>query len=170
MRRIFCAALAATTLAAVPAAAQTFDDRYRYRDRDTVEEVVEGVARVADAVNRVTGRYGYGYGYDRGYGYGRGPESYAANACAYEAQRRFGRNYGGARVDIQDVQWYRRDRMRVFGTAEVRRDYNRYGRYGRYDRRYDDRYGFGGRVSFACTVRADGRVTDFDTNRYGYRY
>jgi hypothetical protein len=163
MRKIIMAALAATTLAAVPAAAQTYDDRYRdrYRNRDTVEEVVDGVVRVADAVNRVTGRYGYCYG--------RGIESHAANACAYEAQRRFGYRYGGtADVHIQDVQWYRRDRMRVFGTADLRRDYGRYGRYNR----YDDRYG-AGRISFACTVRADGRVTDFDSNRNryrGYRY
>jgi len=171
----FLAGVAATAAAAVlfaaPAAAQTYDYRYD-RDRDVVEEVIDGVARVAGAVAQVTrgGYYDPRYGYDR-YGYNnRGGERYAADACAYEAQRRYARRYGRVGVDIRDVQYYRSNRLRVYGTLETGYEYGRndrydpYGRSNRYDR-YDNRYG--GRLAFTCTVRTDGRVTDFDTDRYG---
>ena len=162
---------------AAPAAAQYYDYRYN-RDRDVIDEVVDGVARVAGAVAGVTQggyydpRYGnrYGYGYGTGYGYNRGGgERYAADACAYEAQRRYARRYGRVGVDIRNVDWYRSNRLRVYGTLDVG-GYERYG-YGRYDQydRYDryDRYGRNdGRLSFTCTVRSDGRVTDFNTRRY----
>ena len=178
LTRLFAGAAATAALAlAAPASAQTYDYRYD-RDRDVVEEVVDGVARVAGAVAAVTqGRYGdprYG---SYGYGYNRGGDRYAADACAYEAQRRYARRYGGVGVDIRDVQWHRRDRLRVYGTLALD-DYsrNRNNRYDPYDRRYDrydpyrrdDRGQFGRyerRLGFTCTVRPDGRVTDFDTHR-----
>ena len=159
-------ASAAAVLFAAPAAAQTYDYRYD-RDRDVVEEVIDGVARVAGAVAQVTrgGYYDPRYGNDR-YGYNRGGERYAADACAYEAQRRYARRYGRVGVDIRDVQYYRSNRLRVYGTLET--GGYEYGRYDRNDRygRYDNRYG--GRLAFTCTVRTDGRVTDFDTDRYGW--
>jgi hypothetical protein len=164
---------AAALAGAAPAAAQTYDYRYD-RDRDVIEEVVDGVARVAGAVAQVTrgGYYDPRYGSRSGYGYDRGGERFAADACAYEAQRRYARRYGGVGVDIRDVQYYRSNRLRVYGTLEIG-DFasNRNGRYGRYDR-YDpygrsNRYGqFERRLGFTCTVRPDGRVTDFDTQRY----
>ena len=161
---------------AAPAAAQYYDYRYN-RDRDVIDEVVDGVARVAGAVAGVTqggyydprygNRYGYGYGYQQG-----GGERYAADACAYEAQRRYARRYGRVGVDIRSVDWYRSNRLRVYGTLDVggyeRYGYGRYDQYDRYGRndRYD-RYGRNdGRLSFTCTVRSDGRVTGFDTRRY----
>ncbi len=168
------AAGAATTVvlaAAAPASAQYYDYRYD-RDRDVVEEVIDGVARVAGAVAQVTRggyydpRYGSRYDprYGQGYGYGRGGERYAADACAYEAQRRYARRYGGVGVDIRDVRYYRSNRLRVHGTLELA-DYGRYDRYDRYGR--DDRFGrYERRLGFTCTVRYDGRVTDFDTHRY----
>jgi hypothetical protein len=164
------AATAAILLAAAPASAQYYDYRYdRYRDRDTVDAVVDGVARVAGAVAAVTQggyydpRYGYGnrYGYNQ-YGYARN-DRFAADACGYEAQRRLGRRYGGVGVNIVDVRPYRYDRVRVYGTADLGGAYGGYGhdRYGSHNR---------GRIGIECTVRLDGRVTDFDTNRYAYGY
>jgi hypothetical protein len=159
------AGTAAALASAAPAAAQSYDYRYD-RDRDVVEEVIDGVARVAGAVAQVTrgGYYDPRYGKDR---YGGG-ERYAADACAYEAQRRYARRYGRVGVDIRDVQWYRSNRLRVYGTLDVG-GYQQYGRYDRNDRygRYDQYNRSGGQLGFTCTVRPDGRVTDFDTNRYG---
>jgi len=170
------AATAVVLAAAAPASAQTYDYRYD-RDRDVVEEVVDGIARVAGAVAQVSRggyydpRYGSRYDprYGQGYGYGGG-DRYAADVCAYEAQRRYARRYGGVGVDIRDVQWSRRDRMRVHGTLELG-DYGRSGSYGRYDRydpyRRNAQFGrYERRIGFTCTVRTDGRVTDFDTHRY----
>ena len=174
------AATAVAVAAAAPASAQSYDYRYD-RDRDVVEEVVDGIARVAGAVAQVSRggyydpRYGqydprYGSRYDprygQGQGYGQGGERYAADACAYEAQRRYARRYGGVGIDIRDVQYSRRDRMRVYGTLALG-DYGRSGNYDRYDR-YGRNAQFGRydrRIGFTCTVRTDGRVTDFDTNR-----
>ena|SRR5688572_18153637 len=169
------AATAVVLAAAAPASAQTYDYRYD-RDRDVVEEVVDGIARVAGAVAQVSRggyydpRYGSRYDprYGQGYGYGGG-DRYAADVCAYEAQRRYARRYGGVGVDIRDVQWSRRDRMRVHGTLELG-DYGRSGSYGRYDRydpyRRNAQFGrYERRIGFTCTVRTDGRVTDFDTHR-----
>jgi hypothetical protein len=176
MTRLIAGAAAAVA-AAVPASAQVYDDRYD-RDRDVVDEVVDGVARVAGAVAQATrgGYYDprYGYGQRYGYGYNQGGERYAADACAYEAQRRYARRYGGVGVDVRDVQWYRRDRLRVYGTLDLG-DYgrDRYGydpyRSSRYDPYRNRGYGnFDRRIGFTCTVRPDGRVTDFDTDRRYY--
>ena len=169
--KLLAGAGAAVVLAsAAPAAAQ-----YDYRYRTRVDEVVDGVARVAGAVAAATQggyydpRYGnrYGYGYGNRYGYNQGGERYAADACAYEAQRRYARRYGGVGVNIDSVQWYRADRLRVYGTMQLG-NYSNYGRYNRYDRYGYNRYG--GQVGFSCSVRPDGRVTDFDTQRYNNRY
>ena len=162
------AATAVVLTAAAPASAQSYDYRYD-RDRDVVEEVVDGVARVAGAVAAVTRGGYYDPRYGRGYGYDRGGERFAADACAYEAQRRYARRYGGVGVDIRDVNWYRSNRLRVVGTLELgdfgRYDRGRYDRYDRYDR--SDRFGrYERRIGFTCNVRPDGRVTDFDTHRY----
>jgi len=162
--------MAVALAAAAPAAAQTYDYRYD-RDRDVVDEVVDGVARVAGAVAQVTrgGYYDPRYQSRYGYGYDRGGERYAADACAYEAQRRYARRYGGVNVDIRDVQWYRSNRLRVYGTLALGDDYRSggYGRYDRYDRYRGNRYSrYQRRIGFTCTVRPDGRVTNFDSNRY----
>jgi hypothetical protein len=153
---------AMAVMLAAPASAQYYDYRYD-RDRDVVEEVVDGVARVAGAVAAVTQGYYPGYGYSRyGYGYNQGGERFAADACAYEAQRRYARRYGGVGVNVSDVRWYRSNRLRVYGTLELP-DY--YGS-NRYSRSYD-RFGrFDRRLGFTCSVRPDGWVTDFDTHRY----
>ena len=155
------AAATAAALSVSPASAQRYDYRYD-RDRDVVEEVVDGVARVAGAVAAVTQAYGdprYGYGY------GRGAERYAADACAYEAQRRYARRYDSVGVDIHDVEWTRRDRLRVFGAVELGDRWSRYDRYDRYDR-YGRPGRFDRRIAFSCTVRPNGRVTNFRTHRY----
>ena len=62
--------------------------------------------------------------------------------------------------------------MRVYGTLDVG-GYGNYGSYDRYNR--NDRYGrydrYGSQIGFTCTVRPDGRVTGFNTNRssrYGW--
>jgi hypothetical protein len=175
LNKVIAGAGAVVALAsAAPASAQYYDYRYN-RDRDVIEEVVDGVARVAGAVAAVTRggyydpRYGSRYDprYGQGYGYARSGDRFAADACAYEAQRRYARRYGGVGVDIRDVQYYRSNRLRVYGTLELA-DYgrsDRYDRYNRYDR--DARFGrYERRLGFTCTVRTDGRVTDFDTQRH----
>jgi hypothetical protein len=173
------AAAAALTIGlAAPAQAQ-YDDRYRRGSG--VQDVVSAAAAVAAVVSAVTnqGRYRNG-GYDpygrggydpyarggySGYGHNRGYEDRAVQACGYEADRRYAR-YGGARIQVQHVEQYRRDRLRVHGTAEVGNDYR--GGYGRYDRSYGNSYAQ--RVSFTCTARLDGRVSDFRVQRYGNGY
>src|SRR5688500_3265177 len=110
---------------AAPAAAQYYDYRYD-RDRDVVDEVVEGVARVAGAVAQVTRggyydpRYGSSYDPRDGQGYGNGGDRYAADRCAYEAQRRYARRYGGGGGDIRDVHWSARALTGKTGWAEAR--------------------------------------------------
>lgn len=96
------------------------------------------------------GNYGYERGYgNTGYGYGaQGNADYAVNACASEAQR-----YG--RVSIGDVERRGSRSLRVRGVIESA-GYN--------DGGYDN---YGGR-SFSCSVRADGRITDFDVGRSRY--
>jgi hypothetical protein len=165
------AAAMVTVGAAAPAEAQ-----YRYRDRDRGIDVgdviagvaiVGGIAAIAGAVSN-SNRRGYDHGYNRypSYGYGGGYGNYggaygnyggyggygegaAIGACSYQAER-----YGRGTVRITDVD--RRGRsVRVRGVI----DNGGYG-YDRYDR-YDR-----GRIGFSCTAREDGRVTDFDTNRY----
>lgn len=92
------------------------------------------------------GSYGYG---DRSYGYGvQGIEHHAVNACASQAQR-----YG--RVSISDVERRGNRSLRVRGVIDAG-GYNNGG--------YDN---YGGR-SFSCSVRDDGRITDFDVGRSRY--
>ena len=167
------AALGAALLASAPASAQYYGDDYdRYRDRDRVEDVVRGIGTVVGAVAAATqgGYYGYGrpgygssYGYGNSYGNGRGLESHAVNACAYEAERRYGR-YGGARVEVRDVNYSRNGRLRVLGAVDRGGiggygDYGRYGSYGRNDR---------GRIAFTCEVGRGGRVSRFSSHNYSW--
>jgi hypothetical protein len=98
--------------------------------------------------------YGQRYGYDRGF------ERHAANLCRYQAQRRYARR-GGARVDVRDVRFVGRNRLRVLGAIELRG--NRWDR--RYDRRHDRRFNRG-RIAFSCDVNARGRVSRFRTHNY----
>ena len=149
-----CAAAAAMALSGMPAQAQSYPYDPRYKERDVVDEVVDGVARVAGAVAAVT-QGGY---YDPRYGhrYGRGFERYAVDACTFEAQRRYGR-YGPARVDVHNVQYLRNGRIRVFGTVDARD--------GRWSRRWDRRWG-DRRVAFRCDVNRNGRVSRFRTDNY----
>jgi hypothetical protein len=171
----------ALTAGAAPALAQYYGyegSRYEQdRDRDTAARVVAGLSAVTGAVLTATQggyydpRYGNGYyGQRDGYGdrYGRGFEAQAVNACSYEAQRRFG-GYRGARVNVRDVQFAHRDRLRVLGAVDVDSyGYDRYDRYDRYNR-YDRRDGYNrGRVAFSCDVRFDGRVTRFRTHNYDW--
>jgi hypothetical protein len=163
------AAAMLTVGAAAPAEAQ-----YRYRDRDRGIDagdviagvaIVGGIAAIASAVsNSNRSRYGYSYGGNYGYapaygstGYGYAPQGYgyggghygaqgAVSACTYQAQR-----YG--RVSITDVDQRNARRYRVRGVIDGNRGY--YG--GGYDR-----------TGFTCTARDDGRITKFDTDRYGY--
>lgn len=104
--------------------------------------------------------YGYGYGNSNGYGNNRGLEAHAVNACTYEAQRRYAR-YGGARIDIRDVQYTRNDRLRVVGSVDVNsgRYGGGYGGYNDYNR---------GRTAFSCDVRGNGRVSSFRTHNYNW--
>jgi hypothetical protein len=83
---------------------------------------------------------GSGNSYNNGYGgyYGMGGPTFqqsAVEGCAYHAQR-----YG--RVNVQNVQQISGDTLRVYGSIDLN---------NRYERR-----------PFACSFRADGRVTDFD--------
>jgi len=181
------AALGAALLASAPASAQYYGDDYdRYRDRNRVEDVVRGIGTVVGVVAGVTqgGNYGYGqpgygynygygqpgygsnYGYGNSYGRGRGFESHAVNACAYEAQRRF----GGGRIEVRDVQHVRGDRLRVLGAVDAGGSYGGYNRYDGYNRNgYDgnNRNGYG-RRAFSCDVGGSGRVTRFRTHNYGW--
>ena len=144
------AAAAAMALSAAPAQAQPYPYDPRYKDRDVVDKVVDGIARVAGAVAAIT-QGGY---YDPRYGhrYGRGLERYAVDACTFEAQRRYGR-YGPVRVDVRSVDYLRNGRIRVFGEVDVRD--------GRWDRRWRDR-----RIPFSCDVNRNGRVSRFRTRNY----
>ena len=148
------AAAAATIAYAAPAQAQSYPYDPRYKDRDVVEEVVDGIARVAGAVAAVT----HGGYYDPRYGhrYGRGLERYAVDACTFEAQRRYGR-YGPVRVDVRSVGYLRNGRIRVFGEVDVRG--------GRWDRRWDRRWR-DRRIPFSCDVNRNGRVSRFRTHNY----
>ena len=97
------------------------------------------------------GNYGYG---DRGYGYGaQGNSDYAVNACASQAQR-----YG--RVSISDVERRGSRSLRVRGVIDAAG----YNNGGYNDGGYDN---YGAR-SFSCSVRDDGRITDFDVGRSRY--
>ena len=166
------AAAALVALSASPAQAQ-FRDYDRDRGVDvgdvlTGVAVVAGIAAATGAISNAVrgggydyGRYGYpnqGYGYptqrygypSTGYGYGRAGygEGAAVNSCLAEAQR-----YGaGGNVQITDVDRRSSNKYRVRGVVD-----------GSYDARRYDRYG--SRVSFECDARADGRITDFDTDR-----
>ncbi|TMJ15202.1 MAG: hypothetical protein E6G94_07645 [Alphaproteobacteria bacterium] len=166
------AALLTVSLAA-PAEAQ-YRNNYRHHDNgidagDVVAGVaiVGGIAAIASAIGRDGSRYGYGYGSSYGNQY-RGGYNAAVQACGYEAQR-----YGRGGVQVTDVERTGNDRFRVRGV--IGGGYDRYDRgvdqryerdYGRYDR--GDAYD---RDGFVCTVRGNGRVTDFrvrDTARNGW--
>ena len=160
--KIFAGA-AAAALVAVPFAAPA-EAQFRHRDRDrgvdagdiiTGVAILGGIAAIASAVNRDGMSYGYGYR-DRY----RNDYTNAVQACGYQAER-----FGRGRVQITDVDRRGYNSYRVRGVIDA--GFNSYGRggYG-YDRGFGyDRRG-GDRVSFACTARANGRVTDFDVNRW----
>ena len=160
------AAAAMTIGAASPAAAQTWD-RYGRRDRGIdAGDVIAGVAVLGGiaAIVSALGRDGNRYGYDYRSRY-RDDYTNAVNSCAYEAER-YGR---GGRVSVTDVDRRGYNSYRVRGVIDAGYGYGDYGRYGRSDRydRYGGGYGrYDQRVAFACTARSNGRVTDFDTNRY----
>lgn len=104
----------------------------------------------------VYGNGGYGGYGNQGYGYGnQNMESYAVDACASQASR-----YG--RVSVSDVDRRSSRTLRVRGVIDAA-GYNNggygggYGNYGNYERR-----------SFSCSVRTDGRITDFDLGRSRY--
>ncbi len=160
------AAAVMTVSAAAPAEAQ-----YRYRDRDrgidvgdviTGVAIVGGIAAIASAIGNSGNRYDRDYGYG-GYGYNNygGGERAAVNACGYQADR-----YGRGRVSITDVDRRGSNSYRVRGV--IQGDdyaYNR-GYDNRSSRDYGyDRYDRGGQLSFSCTARSNGRVTDFDIDR-----
>ena len=173
------AAAALTVTAASPAQAQYWDN-----DRDNgidTGDIIAGVAVLGGiaAIVAALDNDGQRYGYDNQYRY-RNDYTYAVNACGAEAQR-----YGqGGQVSITEVDRRSSNSYRVRGVIDAGYAYsgNSYGRYGSYDRygRYDpngrygnnSRYGnygynqgYNQQVAFACTARANGRVTDFDINR-----
>ena len=178
-RTLLAAGAAIATLATPVAASAQYYDRYydrRYdRDNDIDAEdiiggiaIIGGLAAIMSALDRDRSRYGYGYERYRGY------YENAVRTCAYQAQR-YAR---GGRVRVLDVDRRDRDRYRVRGVVES--GYGGYGGYGGgyYDRGYDDRgyygggydrgyYGGGGYgMRFACTAYGNGRIVDFDVNRY----
>ena len=167
------AAAALVAVSASPAQAQyrdydrDYDRGYGIGDVLTGVAVAGGIAAAAGAISNAIrggydyGRYGYpnsGYGYPNsgygyptsryGYGYGGYGEPMAVNACIAEAQR-YSR---GNRVEITDVDRRSSSRYRVRGIVDAGYDYRGYDR-------------FGSRISFECDARADGRITDFDTDR-----
>ena len=158
------AAAAMTVTAASPAQAQIFGrDRY---DRGGIDagDIVTGVAVLGGiaAIMSAFGRDGNRYGYDNRYQY-RNDYQNAVNACGYQAER-YAR---GGQVSVLDIDRRGSNSYRVRGVIDA--GYGNYGNYGRYDNRYGSRYGNYGRydqrVEFACTARANGRVTDFDVDR-----
>ena len=160
--KIMTGAVAAATMA-VGAAAPAEAQYYRHRDRGidagdvlTGVAVVGGIAAIASAIgnsNRYDRGYGYNGGYVRegyGYGYGSNYGGYGANAainaCSYRAQR-----YSRGPIQILDVDQTGNRRFRVHGVID--------GNGGYYNRGYDQ-------VRFSCSARDNGRVTDFDIDRY----
>ena len=170
----------ATAMLAVGAAAPAEAQYYRNRERgiDTGDvltgiAVVGGVAAIASAIGNSNRGYGYnngygynggyvreGYGYNSGYGYNPGygqgygynsgyGQSAAVNACSYRAQR-----YARGPIQILDVDQTGSRRFRVHGVID--------GDGGYYNRGYSQR------VGFSCSVRDNGRVTDFDLDRRRY--
>ena len=156
----------ATVSAAAPAQAQYRTDRHYDRDRGidagdiiTGVAIIGGIAAIASAIgdndrdrydDRRYGTYGYGYGYgNQAYG-----ERAAVDACRYQASR-----YGGGEVRITDVDRRNSRSYRVRGVID-----NYSGGYGNRGYGYD-RYGVD-RIGFECDAREDGRITDFDTQRY----
>ena len=146
----------ATVSVATPAQAQYRYDRHYDRDNgidagDIIAGVaiIGGIAAIASAIgDNDDDRYDRRYGtYGSGYGYGEGQ---AVNACRYEAAR-----YGRGEVRITDVDRRGSRSYRVRGVID---------NYGGYNRGYD-RYGYD-RIGFECDARENGRITDFDTQRY----
>ncbi len=163
------AAAAMMTVSAAPAQAQwggRYDDRYYGRDRGidagdiiTGVAIVGGIAAILGAINNDGSRYGYANRYQH-----RDYYRNAVNACGHEAQR-YAR---GGRVQVIDVDRAGGNRYVVRGVVEQ----GGYGGYDRYYNRYDrydrnGRYGGGyGRTGFSCYAHANGRVLDFNVNRY----
>ncbi|HEY5724314.1 MAG TPA: hypothetical protein VIT45_18535 [Allosphingosinicella sp.] len=158
------AAAMLTVTAAAPASAQ-----YRHRDSGidagdiaTGVAILGGIAAITAAIGNDGSRYGYGY--RNRY---RDDYTYAVNACGREAER-----YGRGQVQITDVDRRGNNSYRVRGVIQA--GYDRYDR--GYDRRYDRDYGRndydrGDRDGFTCTVRGNGRITNFKVNdrgNYGY--
>lgn len=153
------AALAAmvTVTAAAPAEARPY---YRHHDNgidagDVIAGVaiIGGIAAIASAIgssnrDRYDDRYdrsSYGYGYgNRGYG-----EGAAVSACSAEAAR-----FGRGQVRITDVDRRGNDSFRVRGIID--------GNGGGY---YGGGYGYD-RIGFDCDAYGNGRIADFDTDRY----
>lgn len=155
-----------TVSAAAPAQAQYRTDRHYDRgggidagDIIAGVAIIGGIAAIASAIgnndrdrydDRRYGTYGYGYG-NQGYG-----ERAAVDSCRYQAAR-----YGRGDVRITDVDRRGSRSYRVRGVIDN----------AGYDRGYDnrrygyDRYGYD-RIGFECDARDDGRITDFDTQRY----
>jgi hypothetical protein len=172
------AAAALTVTAASPAQAQYWDN-----DRDNgidTGDIIAGVAVLGGiaAIVAALDNDGDRYGYDNRYRY-RNDYTNAVNSCGYEAER-YGR---GGQVRITDVDRRSSNSYRVRGVIDAGyaysgNSYNRYGSYDRYGRYYPTgrygnysrygNYGYNQQVAFACTARANGRVTDFDIDRYRY--
>lgn len=139
--------------AAAPASAQYYPYPYPEPRRGgvgseiarTAGEAAAAVRGIADAVQG--GLYGYGGSYNS-------PDRFAINACGNQASR-----YG--RVSIGDVRPKGRSSLRVRGFVDA-------------DARYSDRgsrYGYSQgfeRRTFTCTVRYDGRISNFRTKRLRY--
>ena len=153
------AAALITVSTATPAQAARYDRDDGIDAGDVIAGVaiIGGIAAIASALSRNGDRDDYRYR-DRY----RNDYTNAVNSCGYEAER-LGRGRG--RVEITDVDRRSSNSYRVRGVID--QGYDGYGRNDRYGRDYD-RYdrGYGAeRISFTCTARANGRVTDFRTNR-----
>jgi len=131
--------------AATPAQARDHGNGIDAGEAITGVAVLGGIAAIAAAMDRDGNRYGYRYRYRGGY-------QAAVNACAYRAER-----YGRGRVRILDVDRRGNNRYRVRGV--IHRDH-------RYGWGNDRRWGRDSRLAFRCTARTNGRITDFDVNRF----
>ncbi|MGZ8282277.1 MAG: hypothetical protein ACXWUN_04900 [Allosphingosinicella sp.] len=155
--------------------------------------VLGGIAAIVAAMSNDGNRYGYDNRnqYRDNYtnavnscGYEAGRYGQGGQVSITDIDRRSNSSY---RVrGVIDAGYANNNRYGGYGTADRYGGYandNRYGGYGAADRygRYDpygrygnnsgygsnDRYGnyYGQRTAFACTARADGRITDFDIDR-----
>ena len=162
----FTKAMTGAAAAALVAVTAVSPADARHRDNDGIDlgdvitgvAVIGGIAAIASAIGRDGDRYGYDSRYRNRDGY-----SAAVQACGYEAER-----HGRGRVSITDVD-RRNNGYRVRGVIDGGGGYD--DRYGRYDDRYGryDRGDSYDRTAFTCTVRHNGRVTNFRVND-GYRW